>query len=58
MKKFIYITMFLNIISNANAQYQSVIIYTPNNTPVQVGNFIGTDYTTVQKNESKNYWLS
>ncbi|RNC63712.1 hypothetical protein D7D25_14990 [Proteiniphilum sp. X52] len=41
----------------ANAQYTNVIIYTPNNTPVVAGQFIGADYTSKEKDDLKKYWL-
>jgi len=43
---------------NAVAQHQGVIIYTPANTPIFALDFIGVDYTTQQKNDRKDYWLS
>ena len=41
------------------AQYSvTTPVYTPLNNPVTVYNFIGTDYTSKQKEDNKNYWLN
>jgi hypothetical protein len=58
LKTIFSILILLSTIINTYAQYQNVTIYTPNNTSVIAGNFVGTDYTSSQKNQLKDYWLS
>jgi hypothetical protein len=62
MKKYIQcvaaIFLLMSGANKINAQYQNTTIYTPANTSVIAGRFIGTDYTSAQKNDAKNYWLS
>ena len=60
MKKIIiqFIIIFLGVI-NAHAQYNSSItVSTPNGNPVTAKIFTGKDYTSNEKNDLKNYWLS
>jgi hypothetical protein len=40
------------------AQYSSTTIKTPKGTNVTAGTFTGTDFTTTEKNDIKNYWLN
>jgi hypothetical protein len=39
-------------------QYQNVTIYTPENNAVTAMNLVSSDFTTGEKNDLKNYWLS
>ncbi|MDP2338360.1 MAG: hypothetical protein Q8N05_18295 [Bacteroidota bacterium] len=55
--KTIIITILALISLSSLAQYNPVTIYTPKNTLVTAGTFSGTDWTTTEKSDKKNYWL-
>jgi len=57
--KFILLSTALAVVIDVSAQYSYTFPYsTPNCNPVTVLSFIGTDYTTMQKNDLKNFWLN